>query len=158
MMKNGFVFCVVLAVFGAIALSGCSTAPKKYQEEMQGIKSQVDSLQSRVEGIEMKQVESERVQFAEGPTASEGTASTNIEIKPRHEKSGERVKEIQAALKSAGFYSGKIDGIKGKATRRAIREFQKANGLTADGVVGKKTWELLSRYSQGSGRSEEATK
>jgi len=55
-------------------------------------------------------------------------------------------KDIQLALKNAGFYNGQIDGKIGKKTKKAIREFQKANGLKADGKVGLKTKDLLSRY------------
>ena len=56
------------------------------------------------------------------------------------------VKEIQTALKNAGYYTGSIDGIKGKMTKKATEDFQKANGLQADGKVGTKTWAVLSKY------------
>lgn len=55
-------------------------------------------------------------------------------------------KEIQTALKNAGVYKGKVDGVIGVETKQAIREFQKAHGLTPDGVVGSKTWEKLRDY------------
>ena len=55
-------------------------------------------------------------------------------------------KNIQAALKNAGFYKGKIDGDIGPLTKKAIREFQAENNLTADGKVGPKTWAALSKY------------
>lgn len=54
--------------------------------------------------------------------------------------------EIQAALKNAGFYSGKIDGSLGPKTKKAIENFQSANGLKVDGKVGPKTWEALSKH------------
>jgi peptidoglycan hydrolase-like protein with peptidoglycan-binding domain len=57
------------------------------------------------------------------------------------------VQEIQTALKNANFYMGAIDGKKGPLTKKAIEEFQKANGLEADGIVGPKTWAVLSKYS-----------
>jgi len=56
------------------------------------------------------------------------------------------VKEIQTALKNAGFYNSQIDGALGPMTKKSIEEFQKANGLTADGKVGLKTWNALSKY------------
>jgi peptidoglycan hydrolase-like protein with peptidoglycan-binding domain len=40
-----------------------------------------------------------------------------------------RGKRIQTALKVLGFYHGKIDGAVGSGTRRAIAEYQMANGL-----------------------------
>ena len=54
--------------------------------------------------------------------------------------------KLQAALKGAGVYTGKIDGKIGSGTKAAIKEFQKSHGLKADGVVGKKTWEELKAY------------
>lgn len=54
--------------------------------------------------------------------------------------------EIQRALKNANFYTGSIDGKIGAKTKKAITEFQKANGLTADGKVGPKTWNIMSKY------------
>lgn len=55
-------------------------------------------------------------------------------------------KDIQAALKAAGFYAGSIDGKIGPKTKKAIIEFQKAKGLKADGKVGPKTWAVLEKY------------
>lgn len=53
------------------------------------------------------------------------------------------VKEIQLALKSRGYYTGNIDSIFGTRTKKAVIAFQKDNGLTPDGIVGKKTLKAL---------------
>ena len=50
---------------------------------------------------------------------------------------GEEVKKLQAALHLLQ------DGIFGIVTEEAVKVFQKANGLKADGIVGEKTWEML---------------
>lgn len=55
-------------------------------------------------------------------------------------------RDIQAALKAAGFYAGNVDGKIGPKTKRAIVEFQKAKGLKADGKVGPRTWAELEKY------------
>ncbi|MBF0490585.1 MAG: peptidoglycan-binding protein [Candidatus Omnitrophica bacterium] len=55
-------------------------------------------------------------------------------------------KQIQQALKNAGFYTGKIDGNIGPKTKKAVEEFQAQNGLKADGKVGAKTWKALSAH------------
>ena len=47
--------------------------------------------------------------------------------------------EIQKALKKAGFDPGELDGRRGAATKRAIKQFQIAKGLTADGIYGPNT-------------------
>ena len=56
---------------------------------------------------------------------------------------GESVKTLQAQLNAKGFNAGSVDGIFGKNTRAAVIAFQKANGLAADGIVGKLTWAKL---------------
>jgi peptidoglycan hydrolase-like protein with peptidoglycan-binding domain len=55
-------------------------------------------------------------------------------------------KQIQQALKNAGFYNGKVDGDIGPKTKKSIEAFQAQNGLKADGKVGAKTWRALSAY------------
>jgi peptidoglycan hydrolase-like protein with peptidoglycan-binding domain len=54
--------------------------------------------------------------------------------------------EIQTALTNAGLYSGKVDGVIGSDTTEAIRKFQQASGLNADGVVGSRTWDKLKEH------------
>ena len=56
------------------------------------------------------------------------------------------VKRIQAALKSADFDPGPIDGKLGPRTKRALREFQKSKGLTQDGEIDPRTWKELRKY------------
>ena len=55
----------------------------------------------------------------------------------------DEVKEIQMALKSRGYYKGNIDSIFGTRTKKAVIAFQKDNGLSPDGIVGKKTLKAL---------------
>jgi hypothetical protein len=53
--------------------------------------------------------------------------------------SGAAVKELQKALKAAGYAPGDTDGAFGEKTKAAVKKYQKAKGLTVDGEVGKKT-------------------
>ena len=56
---------------------------------------------------------------------------------------GEKVRELQQALIDLGYLSGKADGIFGNKTEVAVRKFQKKNKLSADGLAGKKTLQLV---------------
>lgn len=58
---------------------------------------------------------------------------------------GEYVTKLQTLLKEKGYDLGKwgVDGDFGSATLAAVKAFQKANGLTVDGIVGKNTWNAL---------------
>ena len=61
---------------------------------------------------------------------------------------GTEVRNIQTKLKSLGYYSGTVDGIYGTGTQRAVKAFQKACGLTVDGIAGPKTLLYLGLGSQ----------
>ncbi len=50
------------------------------------------------------------------------------------------VRDLQEALKALGFDPGPIDGVFGTTTETAVKAFQQARGITADGIVGKVTW------------------
>jgi hypothetical protein len=43
--------------------------------------------------------------------------------------------QVQLRLARAGYYHGVIDGVSGEATRRAIRQYERAHGLPADGQI-----------------------
>lgn len=55
----------------------------------------------------------------------------------------QEVREIQTRLKNWGYYNGSIDGIYGTQTKNAVISFQKKNGLSPDGIAGKKTLAAL---------------
>ena len=61
----------------------------------------------------------------------------------RQGSTGNEVKEVQRRLKMWGYYAGSVDGEFGAKTKKAVVAFQKKNGLTADGVVGKDTYKAL---------------
>ena len=61
----------------------------------------------------------------------------------RRNDTGKDVKTIQKRLRELGYYKGAIDGEFTGASVAALKAFQEANGLEADGVAGKATYEKL---------------
>lgn len=55
---------------------------------------------------------------------------------------GAEVKTLQEALNKSGFRLA-VDGIFGAKTEVAVRDFQKSNELSVDGIAGPKTWSKL---------------
>ncbi len=55
---------------------------------------------------------------------------------------GNGVRDVQTGLQKVGYDLG-VDGDFGMATDWAVKHFQTANNLTADGIVGQNTWTAL---------------
>ena len=78
--------------------------------------------------------------------APEVTATANTSASwptLRKNDSGTDVAQLQEALIQLGYLSGKADGNYGAKTVDAVKAFQKANGLTADGTAGEQTQRTL---------------
>lgn len=52
---------------------------------------------------------------------------------------GDEVRKIQTKLKQWGYAIGNIDGIFGTKTEKGVKQFQRNNGITADGIAGETT-------------------
>lgn len=71
---------------------------------------------------------------------------------------GAEVTQIQTKLKRWGYYNGNVDGIYGSQTLSAVKYFQRKNGLTADGIAGKKTLEAMGIFnSSGNSNASNST-
>lgn len=57
---------------------------------------------------------------------------------------GSEVTLVQSTLQDLGYYTyPKMTGYFGSITEKAVKRFQKANGMSADGIVGKNTMSML---------------
>ncbi|MGM0804673.1 MAG: peptidoglycan recognition protein family protein [Bacillota bacterium] len=61
---------------------------------------------------------------------------------------GEDVKSLQSRLNEVGSFELKVDGIFGKATEAAVKDFQKDSKLSVDGIAGPKTFAKLTLPSK----------
>ena len=124
---------VFFSFVGILFLAGCATTRS----------SSTVSLENRVQVLENK-VGALETDLQSTPQGSASMSETPAGSAVSAEKLTN--KQIQKALKNAGYYDGTIDGKMGRKTRTAIKEFQKSNDLKADGVVGKNTKERLLKY------------
>ena len=76
-------------------------------------------------------------------TATTPTVAVPTQTPLKFGDTNAQVKLLQKALTAAGFSPGKADGSFGQGTKDAVTAFQTANGLTADGIVGKSTLAAL---------------
>ena len=56
---------------------------------------------------------------------------------------GNVVMFIQQRLSDLGFSPGRPDGVFGRKTHRAVRQFQESRGLVADGVFGSRSYRVM---------------
>ena len=56
---------------------------------------------------------------------------------------GPYVLSWQNYLAMCGFYHGSADSIFGSLTEQAVKDWQRANGLKSDGIIGPKSWAIL---------------
>ncbi len=71
---------------------------------------------------------------------------TSVTITLKQIKPGDTGKEValmQKHLKLEGYYKGEIDEAFGPASTKALKTWQKAEGLKADGVCGPASWPML---------------
>lgn len=61
---------------------------------------------------------------------------------------GDDVADLQRRLSTLGFDAGRVDGILGERTERALADFQRNAGLTVDGICGPTTIESLDRMGR----------
>ncbi len=63
----------------------------------------------------------------------------SIKALSRPGSSGSEVTKIQTRLKNWGYYKGKVDGVYGSETEKAVKSFQRKNNLAVDGIAGSAT-------------------
>lgn len=83
----------------------------------------------------------------DGGSVPEPTPTPTPTATLRRGSAGEEAKRLQEMLKSLGHYSGGIDGDFGPGTERALKAFQRAEGLSVDGVAGPATLARLDEAS-----------
>lgn len=76
-------------------------------------------------------------------TSKSTTKASSSSKKSKTGVSSDLIKKVQKELNELGYDCGKADGIQGKNTTKALKEFQKDNSLTVDGKIGKQVKQAL---------------
>ncbi len=152
-----------------ILLVGCSTAGKpisydntnirlerierniiKKNKEIEDIKYSLETLSNKIDQISNLSQGANTVDLQD----IEGSAN-DADLSNSSSEGGDKIirvpiseKEVQIALKNAGYYDGAIDGKLGRKSVNAIKEFQKDFNLKVDGIVGRQTWNEMKKYLQ----------
>lgn len=93
---------------------------------------------------------------ASASKAKSGTIRSNKLL--RIGSRGQTVKAVQSKLKQMGMYTYTIDGIYGSRTDRAVRQFQREQGLQVDGIVGPETIAALNSVQTDKSTGKKAPK
>ena len=120
----GYYWAEITGNFGAKT----ETAVKRFQEE-NGLTA------DGVAGTKTLNAVAAAVARKGGTPASGGNAGTTLKLNSQ----GTKVSQLQTDLKQLGYYYADITGNFGERTEAAVKAFQKAKGLTADGIAGTKT-------------------
>lgn len=85
------------------------------------------------------------VMVEDGAASADASETSDIPFpgKLTRGTSNRHVKTVQQRLVELGFFEGPVSGNYQRKTVEAVKAFQTHNGLKADGVTGKDTWNML---------------
>ncbi len=114
---------IITGSFGEALLEGVKAFQRDYDFEENGIitKKELDFINDLTDGV---------APISIFPTLSYGSKGTEVG-------------DLQDKLKTLLYYTGPINNNFDLETENAVKRFQVNNKLTADGIVGSKTWNLL---------------
>ena len=155
MTRQTYVFATILLGTTLIA-TGCTTK-KRHERDFTNLQNEIGQLQSEVARLDQSTKDTDAAlktiqERGQTPQASTGASSVLSQLTQGtiyRTPSGFELPAmgIQRALKNAGYYQGTLDGKVGSRTKQAIKNFQRDNGLEADGVCGRQTWVRLQQFA-----------
>ena len=76
-------------------------------------------------------------------SSSSKSKSSTKSVKKTSKNSKSTIMKVQEKLNELGYNCGEVDGKVGKKTKKALKDFQRDNGLTVDGIIGKQVKKAL---------------
>ncbi len=121
--------------------NGTKKAVKAFQKA-KGLKQTGNVNSATVEALSGGGSSSSSSSSSSSTSSSSSSSSSGLRTCSPGDK-GDAVKTLQRKLKDLGYYSSSVDGDYGNGTKTAVKAFQKANGLTANGKANSKTIEKM---------------
>ena len=144
-----------------VGLTGCATT--RSVTNVDNLQIKVSQLEKQVEQngqdvsdlrTDVQQLSDQMNEMDANQAGSSASSSPEMKSSAITKPDGDIIRvaasasEVQKALKGAGYYTGTVDGKIGGMTKKAIEDFQRDHGLTADGIIGQRTWSELKKYSE----------
>lgn len=150
-MRRGVTIFTTTLLGILVLTTGCTTK-KRHQRDVTNLQGQIGALQSEIARLDQSLKDTEtalKTVQEKGTTGGTSVLGQLTEGATYRTPSGFELPAaaIQRALKGAGYYQGTIDGKVGSRTKQALRDFQRDNGLAADGVCGRQTWARLKSFA-----------
>ena len=148
MSKSTFKISIFL-IAALFFIAGCATTRARKPEPTVDSSVQIADLQKQLQAKDQEirdlqyQLASSQQALSTGNFASKDSKISKADKASFIHVSGVSVTDVQSALVRAGYDPGPVDGHAGKKTKKAVKRFQKKHKLTADGIIGDKTWDLL---------------
>ena len=145
----------------ADGVAGAATQEKIYQKAGVSVPASSSQASSSSSGSATASAQTSAQASSSQSSAASGSAASASGLfggnysTLRQGYSGARVKTLQQRLIALGYLSGSADGKFGKMTKQAVVAFQKAAGLSADGLAGKKTLQALEKAGTGTQKAAE---
>jgi len=150
-----FVVKKIISLIALVSLMGCASTSNKQvmmdqlqlrigdlerqtalkTDQINALQYDVDRLNAEVE--RQARIKKQQVKRGSQVRRIESNGIIRVSVSP---------KQVQAALKKAGYYEGAVDNKIGQQTKDSIVKFQKDHELKADGIIGLKTWSELETY------------
>jgi peptidoglycan hydrolase-like protein with peptidoglycan-binding domain len=127
-MKNFISFCLVFVMlFGFSAQTSHAMTFDELAAQVVSLKKEIAELKASLTGNVL------------------GAMTTTLDVPSvlKQGAKGVEVKNLQLALKNAGYFTGKVDGSFGPLTVTAIKKYQAAKGITVTGMLDEATKTLL---------------
>ncbi|MBC8528738.1 peptidoglycan-binding protein [Christensenellaceae bacterium NSJ-44] len=133
LIKKGYYFADVTGYYGEITTSALSQFQKYNDLEIDGVAGEKT----------LKLLFGSSYSDFINSVGGEGSAASSDDLLLLGDR-GDSVSGVQSRLKELGYYThSSVTGYFGPITTEAVKQFQSANGLVADGIVGPKTEDKL---------------